>query len=50
MQKDPIVAHVTELFALGKMISATEIKAGKVSPLFLFAIRRLTEFDRILCL
>ena len=29
MQKDPIVAHVTELFALGKMITATESKAGK---------------------
>lgn len=30
MQNDPIAAHVSELFALGKMLSTSDIKAGKV--------------------
>ncbi|GAA6061208.1 hypothetical protein JCM10212_001529 [Sporobolomyces blumeae] len=29
MQRDPIVAHISELFKLGKMLSKDEIKAGK---------------------
>ncbi|KAM0746011.1 FAD/NAD(P)-binding domain-containing protein [Meredithblackwellia eburnea MCA 4105] len=29
MQNDPVAAHVSELFALGKMLSAADIKAGK---------------------
>lgn len=32
MQNDPIAAHVSELFRLEKMISVSDIKAGK-SPL-----------------
>lgn len=32
MQNDPIAAHVSELFRLGKMLGAKEIRAGK-SPL-----------------
>ncbi|BGP18729.1 hypothetical protein JCM10213_009208 [Rhodosporidiobolus nylandii] len=32
MQRDPIVAHISELFKLGKMISKSDIQAGK-SPL-----------------
>jgi hypothetical protein len=30
MQNDPIVAHVSELFALGKMISGRDIRGGQV--------------------
>lgn len=30
MQRDPIVAHCSELFKLGKMLSRDELKAGKV--------------------
>lgn len=32
MQNDPIVAHISELFTLGKMLTVTAIKAGKVGP------------------
>jgi hypothetical protein len=31
MQRDPIVAHCSELFKLGKMLSKDELKSGKVS-------------------
>jgi len=31
MQRDPIVAHCSELFRLGKMLSKDELKSGKVS-------------------
>ena len=30
MQNDPIAAHCSELFALGTMLTTTQIKAGKV--------------------
>ena len=30
MQRDPVVAHISELMRLGKMLSAKEIKDGKV--------------------
>lgn len=31
MQNDPVAAQVSELFSMGKMLTATEIRAGKVS-------------------
>lgn len=31
MQKDPVVSHVSELFSLGKMLTKSELTAGKVS-------------------
>ena len=34
MQRDPIVAHCSELMKLGKMLNKDEIKAGKVSQRF----------------
>lgn len=34
MQMDPLVMRVSELFALGKMLSGKEIREGKVSLLF----------------
>ena len=39
MQRDPIVAHISELMRLGKMLSKKEIQDGKVRPLshFLFS-------------
>ena len=30
MQRDPVVARVSELFALGRMLTASEVRAGKV--------------------
>jgi hypothetical protein len=35
MQKDPVVAHISELFRLGKMLSKSEMEAGKVRSSFL---------------
>jgi len=34
MQRDPIVAHCSELMKLGKMLNKEDIKAGKVRSLF----------------
>lgn len=47
MQNDPLVAHASELFRLGKMIGAKEIEGGKVScrsGLYGLRARLLTMF------
>lgn len=47
MQKDPVVAHVSELFRLGKMLSKSEIEAGKVRPSFLSLFAFTTPFREL---
>jgi hypothetical protein len=44
MQRDPIVAHCSELFRLGKMLSKDELKSGKVS----FPVSQLRHTCKIL--
>jgi len=45
MQRDPIVAHCSELMKLGKMLNKDDIKAGKVSQRFAlsFSSNRSTD-------